>query len=1138
MATKTPVRERNLTAPWMEEFRAQLISSRRASADPSLDFAVFDQLDNRLHRAGLTVDRVLNELRQGIFGAWLLDSDSPDRRFYQLMTRKLEVRLHTEPSRNHWGDITVLDRAYRRRDAPKPSQMPVYPSNVTLHNAADTPSCDLDTLIEEVNWRRWLFEAEETLTTVRLTPRLHTQLRDDVRRRFGSLRTLLELAKQRAEKGDKATAEGTLLDGAQWFGRNHKYSDEVVVRLDKPSPFQLQEDPIRLAIWPTGDMESSVVLQAADIVDEIVVFSRSSQHRDSERLQGWARPGLRVVVSESGEFRYRRHLTSLYQFLDEKTAGNWTALAIMLCHPEQLAHRRLTEIRQSGRKLNQQQRLAVAGALDAPHAYFVQGPPGTGKTQVITEVASRLVARGERVLLTAPTHVALDEVLQRLADEPGVLPLRLSWNDKYVADDVQRFTLSGYDAVVSGTLRIPSTSKLPQWNESLSQAQARLGAVDGWLASQAELDSAEKELAAARQNAMQRAKYRHDHIMWYEVELGRLLAWMRHHSDELGRIDFQEREIAGRLALIQRERGWFGRFLDRIGVGEMARLEVRAQRLQQVKAATTGRYQDAYRHRAEQEAARDRLVTAGLEQAHADQAVVAAAERRREAAAAAQLLATQSLSRLGLGELLATKAVAVRARRAIEAEHAELAARIAVQQQWFEIIGADGTDAASDLAKAQAVLGKALSSAANLICSTTAGFGGAKTFRDLDYDTLIVDEASKVTAAEFLIPALRAHRWILVGDEKQLAPYVDAGVEHHIHAMAAIHLSEREAGYDRNSAVKHLSGLWRAFEDAEQHPFREKNVEQIADRLVDKGTWAGAHRQIYAEQVKHLLGKDTEPERHLMEAMREHLVTSLFQRCVAHVDSRTGPRSRLIEQRRMPAEIAELVREPVYGGNYKSPPPSDPDCPQPLLTPSFSAPLVFLDTSKQAWPWDDLPHGTTSFINNLEADWVVEVCRRWNDELGQLGIPGRTSISVLAFYGAQARLIRQKLGYPRYPRFPHLAFRVVDSIDRIQGQQSDIVVISFCRTFGRPKDPKAPPRKGTAIPTPGWAPWLQNINRLNVACTRACRSLVLVGHGPTLRALRGTPKAEQFFTNMFALEQRGVLEINIDWATAAARKKS
>jgi superfamily I DNA and/or RNA helicase len=78
----------------------------------------------------------------------------------------------------------------------------------------------------------------------------------------------------------------------------------------------------------------------------------------------------------------------------------------------------------------------------------------------------------------------------------------------------------------------------------------------------------------------------------------------------------------------------------------------------------------------------------------------------------------------------------------------------------------------------------------------------------------------------------------------------------------------------------------------------------------------------------------------------------------------------------------------------------------------------------------------------------------------------------------------------------------VDSIDRIQGQESDLVLLSFCRT-----------RRGRQ--GAGFGLWLQDVRRLNVACTRARRGLVLVGHRRTLERLSGIPAAQEFYRNLF-----------------------
>ncbi|RJQ78828.1 hypothetical protein D5S17_12190 [Pseudonocardiaceae bacterium YIM PH 21723] len=66
-------------------------------------------------------------------------------------------------------------------------------------------------------------------------------------------------------------------------------------------------------------------------------------------------------------------------------------------------------------ELNPAQQEAVSKAL-ASEITFVWGPPGTGKTDVIARIVEGSLRQGLSVLFVAPTHVAVDQALERICD--------------------------------------------------------------------------------------------------------------------------------------------------------------------------------------------------------------------------------------------------------------------------------------------------------------------------------------------------------------------------------------------------------------------------------------------------------------------------------------------------------------------------------------------------------------------------------------------------------------------------------------------------------------------------------------------------------------------------------------------------
>jgi superfamily I DNA and/or RNA helicase len=66
---------------------------------------------------------------------------------------------------------------------------------------------------------------------------------------------------------------------------------------------------------------------------------------------------------------------------------------------------------------------------------------------------------------------------------------------------------------------------------------------------------------------------------------------------------------------------------------------------------------------------------------------------------------------------------------------------------------------------------------ARVVAGTCVGFSSVRGMQNIEYDVCILDEASKATVTEALVPLARAKSWILVGDRNQLPPFVEAELE-------------------------------------------------------------------------------------------------------------------------------------------------------------------------------------------------------------------------------------------------------------------------------------------------------------------------------------------------------------------------
>ena len=94
-------------------------------------------------------------------------------------------------------------------------------------------------------------------------------------------------------------------------------------------------------------------------------------------------------------------------------------------------------------QLTDRQRESVLKAIHTPDICLIQGPPGTGKTRVICEIIQQAARRNWKTLLVAPTHVAVDNVLESIGQKDNISAIRCASQDRVpdLPEHIQHYTL-------------------------------------------------------------------------------------------------------------------------------------------------------------------------------------------------------------------------------------------------------------------------------------------------------------------------------------------------------------------------------------------------------------------------------------------------------------------------------------------------------------------------------------------------------------------------------------------------------------------------------------------------------------------------------------------------------------------------
>ena len=215
--------------------------------------------------------------------------------------------------------------------------------------------------------------------------------------------------------------------------------------MDEGNEHVYEVDPVRSADGRSRvefDRERRISILDRDPVDRRLKLERMPKSGRSElviRANTWPiRCQLQAIARlRDAPLSTHRPLLRLFEATDH---ARWNDVRPTVI--EESGWMILTE---TGRAGTAEQRRFVETALATPDFAFLEGPPGSGKTTAICELILQLVRQEKRVLLCASTHVAVDNVLERLMDDDAghqglVIPVRIGDESK-VSEPAKKWRL-------------------------------------------------------------------------------------------------------------------------------------------------------------------------------------------------------------------------------------------------------------------------------------------------------------------------------------------------------------------------------------------------------------------------------------------------------------------------------------------------------------------------------------------------------------------------------------------------------------------------------------------------------------------------------------------------------------------------
>ena len=204
-------------------------------------------------------------------------------------------------------------------------------------------------------------------------------------------------------------AEGLALHPVTVTRKNFGYADypEISFRLNFPAETNLFKDGAAIECFSSGEEPVKAVLISLEgKVGEFRLFAPDFPDWIEDGNVGIKlAPDQRTTSIMKKALNELENNKALYQLFEQLHS---TATEKFSANPKP------SSLTFNNKILNDSQRQAVAAIVENERITIVHGPPGTGKTTTLIEAIIQLIKAGEKVLVSAPSNTAVDNIAKGL----------------------------------------------------------------------------------------------------------------------------------------------------------------------------------------------------------------------------------------------------------------------------------------------------------------------------------------------------------------------------------------------------------------------------------------------------------------------------------------------------------------------------------------------------------------------------------------------------------------------------------------------------------------------------------------------------------------------------------------------------